>query len=350
METSTASELRLHSGENPYGPSPAVLRALDAELGRLHRYPDGSCEALKAAIALHHGVPADRVLVGNGVDEVILLLVLALADREREAVVTDGTFRSYAESLLAARQPFTACAMEGYRQPVKELARRLRAGAVLGFVCQPHNPTGGVLVQRELRELREATAEGGGVLVVDEAYAEYAGDDFCSALPMAATGSGVCVLRTFSKAYALAGLRVGYAVGDDAVISAASRARGALPYNVNRFAQSAAMAALADQEHMRRAARAVVETREWFRARLCALGLTCPPSRGNFVLIDAAGREQAVAAALNVMGCRVRDTGDMGLPGHVRISIGTPAEMEAVLDRLTGVLATSSDELDGSLA
>ncbi|WP_161952672.1 histidinol-phosphate transaminase [Actinoplanes sp. TFC3] len=336
--------LRLHAGENPYGASPRALAVLAAQVTRVHRYPDRPDADLLAALAHHHRVAPERIALGNGIDEVILLLALALADEGQPTVVTAGTFLSYTESLRAARRPFVPCPLEGYRQPVDEVAKHLRDGAPLAFVCNPHNPTGGVLDAPELTVLQDAAAEGGGLLVVDEAYAEYAGPDFTSAASRAAEGSGVAVLRTFSKAYGLAGLRIGYLIADPAVTAAVECARGALPYSVNRLAQHAALAALADQRHMRETAAAVVETREQFRSELHAIGLESPPSRGNFVLVRLGPRAPRTTARLAALGCLVRDTADMGLPGHLRISIGTPAQMRRALAALARAV-TAADGL-----
>jgi histidinol-phosphate aminotransferase len=334
-----AESLRLHAGENAYGASPAARRAILEELDRMHRYPDSASTELVEAVAGFHDVPAERVSVANGMDEVILLLVLALADERRAAVVTDATFASYRESLGAARQPFTRIGLRDYRVPVADIAAQLRAGAPFAFVCTPHNPTGTVLDAAELATLAAAAADGGGVLLVDEAYAEYAGAEFASAMPYAATGGHVCVLRTFSKAYGLAGLRVGYVVGDPTVIARVGRLHSAVPYHVNRLAQRAAVAALADQRFMRESVRRTVETRELFRLGLLDLGLPCPPSHGNFVLVPLGGDSAAATLALRERGFAVRDTVDMGLPGHIRVSIGTPEQMSAVLDAFAALLA-----------
>ena len=326
--------LRLHASENVYGTSSAVLGAVAEELSRMHRYPDSAGTELVHAIAGFHGVGPERVSIGNGVDEVILLLVLALADATRPALTTDATFPSYRESMRATGQPFTTCALRDYRVPVDDLAARLRAGAPFAFVCTPHNPTGGVLDEAAITTLHQAALTGGGVLIVDEAYGEYAAPGFASSLPAAATGRNICVMKTFSKAYGLAGLRVGYVVGDPAVIAKVNRLHPAVPYHVNRLAQRAAVAALADQRFMREAVARTVETREHFRDRLRALGLRCLPSQGNFVLVHLGPDHERSAMLLRANGFAVRDTADMGLPDHIRVSIGTPDQMQAFLDEL----------------
>lgn len=331
--------VRLHTGENPYGASPRVYTALTQELGQIHQYPDGPAADLVAAIAQHHGAPAAQVSVGNGVDELILLTVLAIADPQRPCVITESTFQSYYESLRATRAKLLACPLDGYRVPVADIAERLARGAAGAFVCNPHNPTGSVLSRADLELLAEAAARGGGLLIVDEAYAEYAGIDFASALPLAVATGHVLVLRTFSKAFGLAGLRVGYALGPAAVIGRVAALHRAMPYHVNRLAQAAAVAALADLHFVRRTARAIRETRDWFRHELLALGLRCPPSNANFVLVEFGHHTPQVVARLGTRGIVVRDTGDMGVPGHVRISIGTRTQMREVRRHIAELLA-----------
>jgi histidinol-phosphate aminotransferase len=331
--------LRLHASENVYGASSSVLCAVAEELSHLHRYPDSAGTELVHAIAGFHGVAPERVSIGNGVDEIILLLVLALADGTRPALTTDATFTSYRESMRATGQPYTAFALHDYRIPVDDIAARLRDGAPFAFVCTPHNPTGGVLDAAAIATLHEAAVAGGGVLIVDEAYGEYAAADFVSSLPAAATGSNICVMKTFSKAYGLAGLRVGYVVGDPAVIAKVNGLHTALPYHVNRLAQRAAVAALADQRFMRKSVSRTVETREHFRDRVQSLGLRCPPSHGNFVLVHVGPDRANLTMRLSDNGFAVRDTADMGLPHHIRVSIGTPDQMQAFLDGLADLLA-----------
>lgn len=330
--------LRLHASENVYGASSAVLGAVAEELSNMHRYPDSAGVELVHAIAGFHGVAPERVSIGNGVDEVILLLVLALADGTRPALTTDATFTSYRESMRATGQPYTTCALRDYHIPVDDLAARLRDGAPFAFVCTPHNPTGGVLDEAAITTLHEAAIAGGGVLIVDEAYGEFAGAGFASSLPAAATGRNICVMKTFSKAYGLAGLRVGYVVGDPAVIAKVNRLHSAVPYHVNRLAQRAAVAALSDQRFMRESVARTVETREHFRDSVRALGLRCLPSHGNFVLVHLGQGHEHLAMSLHANGFAVRDTVDMGLPQHIRVSIGTPEQMQAFLDGLADLL------------
>ena len=342
---------RLHAGESPYGASPAVDDAIATQLPFLHRYPDTSSSELVGALARHHGVATEQVTVGNGLDEIILFLVLALGGEGKLGVVTDSTFQSYVKSLLVAQRPFVRCPLIGYRVPADDIALYLRRGDAFAFACNPHNPAGTMLRRAELEAMSDAAGEGGSTLIVDEAYAEYAGEDFASALSLAAASRHVCILRTFSKAYGLAGLRVGYLVGSPELVARVNEMQRPLPYHVNRLAQAAAVAALSDQEFVTRAARMVVATREWLARQLASMGLRCIPSATNFILVDLGGENStATAARLREGGHLVRDTSDMGLPGHIRISIGTRHEMRALRDALASVLDAGGGQVEPTLA
>lgn len=336
--------VRLHTNENPHGPSPAVAAAVAAEAARVHRYPDGEAHDLVEALAIHHGVDTDHISVGNGVDEVILLLTMALRGPGVTAVVTDGTFRSYHESLAALGDDAVLLPLADYRVPVAAVAERLRQGSCYAFVCNPHNPTGTALSRSDIAELVTAAEAGGSTVVVDEAYAEYAGPGFATALPHVERGGPVCVLRTFAKAYGLAGLRVGYLVGRPDLVARVNALHRPLPYHVNRVAQAAAVAALADQDHLWRATGETIETRDWFAAELAAAGLPAVASSANFVLVRV-DDSAAARAALELRGFLVRDTTGMGLPDHLRIAVGTRAEMSDLLAALSGAATAAGSPM-----
>ncbi|MFC5289078.1 pyridoxal phosphate-dependent aminotransferase [Actinokineospora guangxiensis] len=330
--------VRLHTNENPHGPSPTVAAAIAAEAARVHRYPDGDAHELVEAIAVHHGVDTDQISVGNGVDEVILLLTMALRAPGVTAVVTDGTFRSYHESLAALSDDADLLPLDGYQVPVAAIADRLRRGSCYAFVCNPHNPAGTTLSRSDVADLVAAAEEGGSTVVLDEAYAEYAGPGFATALPHVQRGGPVCVLRTFAKAYGLAGLRVGYLVGQPELVARVNALHRPLPYHVNRMAQAAAIAALADQDHLWRTTEETTATRDWFAAELAAAGMPAVASSANFVLVPVPD-PAAARAALQLRGFLVRDTTGMGLPHHLRVAIGTREEMTALLAALTGAVS-----------
>jgi histidinol-phosphate aminotransferase len=322
--------VRLHCNENPYGTSPAARYAARGTTGWLHHYPEPDATALREAIAAAYACGPDRVTVANGSDELVLALATALRAGTRAAAVTAHTFPGYVKSLRAVRQRFTATPLAGWRVDVDTLLARIRSGAHLVFVCHPHNPTGRVLDAGAVARLCDAADAHDTVMVFDEAYAEFADPPFASALPAAIGGRRVLVLRTMSKAYGLAGLRLGYAIGDPSVLDRVRRVLEALPFRVNRVAQRAAMAALADHAFIADSRRRVAATRDEFCRQLDHLGVARQPTQVNFVLVDRRWRDGDLLAPVSSFA-RVRRCDDMDLPHHLRISIGTDHDMKGLI-------------------
>ncbi|MEV0680231.1 histidinol-phosphate transaminase [Actinosynnema sp. NPDC050436] len=334
--TRTEHAGRLHLNENPLGASPDAVAAAELELRNINRYPDPAHTDLVGAIARHHLVGEDRVAVGNGTDEIILMLALARRADPRPAAVTGLTFRSYPKSLRAVGVPYLELPPRGYRVDTDLLVDGIARGLGLVFVCNPHNPTGSVLSAREVQALCAAARRHDALVVFDEAYAEYVpAEEFASAMRQAATGRAVCVMRTFSKAYGLGALRVGYLVGDPDVVARVNALQGAFPFHVNRFAQAAAVSALADRDFLDITRRRNQAARALLCHGLDDLDVDHVPSSTNFVLVRLPGIASRVAEALRrSTGTLVRDTADMGLIDHLRVSVGTPEQMSAFLHDL----------------
>jgi histidinol-phosphate aminotransferase len=334
---------RLHYSENPYGPSPHAVQAATDSLSCLHHYPDPSYHDLITEIAFHYNIDPDRVMVGNGTDEIILMLALAVHESERPAIITERTFQSYEKSLQAAGVPVIQHPLSGYSIPVGLVGASFGAGASLAFVCNPHNPVGGILDGESVDRLCVAAQENDAIVVFDEAYAEFAeGEGFCSALSAAAHGRNVCVMRTFSKAYGLAALRIGYVIGDPTVVACLRRMQTAFPFHVNRLGQAAAIAALHDQQYLAQTREKNRAARDLLYLGLSDLGIAYLPSHTNFVLAHLPGSASHVAHELRTnAGVLVRDTADMGLASHLRISVGRPDEMSAFLSELAQIMAAT---------
>jgi histidinol-phosphate aminotransferase len=334
---SPPAPLLLHRSENPWGASPKAVEAARAELLRVHRYPDPRHTALIDALAAHHGVTTDRVAVGNGVDELIMLLVLALRDTGR-AVVNEATYQGYPKCLDAVGQWVTHVPLDRYRVCSASLREEMHNEPALVFVCNPHNPTGSVLDADAVKSLCETAYATGSYLVFDEAYAEFADDSFTSALPWAREGGPVSVLRTFSKAYGLASLRVGALIGGPDVVSRIETVQDAMPYHVNRLAQAAACAALADQAFLEQTRVYTQTARTMLCCALDRLGIRYLPSQTNFVTVHLGGSAPEVTRQLLADHIHVRDAADMGMPGWIRISLGTPSDVLTLTRRLEAAL------------
>ncbi|WP_327699120.1 pyridoxal phosphate-dependent aminotransferase [Streptomyces sp. NBC_00459] len=330
--------LLLHRSENPWGASPKAVEAARAELLRVHRYPDPRHTALIDALAAHYGVTTDSVAVGNGVDEIIMMLALALRDTGR-AVVNEATYQGYPKSLDAVGLRVTHVPLDQYRVCPAALKEEMHKEPALVFVCNPHNPTGSVLDADAVKSLCETAYATGSYLVFDEAYAEFADDSFTTALPWAREGGPVSVLRTFSKAYGLASLRVGALIGGPDVVSRMETVQDAMPYHVNRLAQAAACAALADQAFLEQTRVYTDTARTMLCCALDRLGITYLPSQTNFVTLHLPGSALKVTRQLLAEHVHVRDTTDMGMPGWMRISVGTPSDILTLIGRLEGALA-----------
>ncbi|MET7573546.1 histidinol-phosphate transaminase [Streptomyces sp. NPDC005492] len=331
----------MHLGENPWGASLKAISAATEQLRYSHRYPDDERGGLVEAIARRFEVSADRVAVGNETDELVLLLTLALRDTRRAALVNSVGSPTYAKALEAAGQPYEVVPLDHFRVPAKEIIERMRSGVSICFLSHPHDPTGSVLDRLDVANLCAAAQSSGTLLVFDESYAEFADESFCSALPWATEGSNVCVLRTFSKAYGLASLGVGYLVGDPEAVGKVGVMRRAVPLRVGQIAQSAAAAALEDGEFLRRSRVNNATSRRLLRSCLERLGLASLPSQTNFVLTRLPDPSERIVRHLSEQRVLVRDTADMGLPGNVRISVGRPDEILRLARRLKDALAAA---------
>ena len=333
--------IKLASNENPLGPSPRALEAVQASLGRLNLYPDGGCFFLKRRLAdfhARHGVSESELAIGNGSNELLTLLVQTFTEPGHEVLAPAHSFLCYRLAAQAAGAIYREVPRgPGFAFDVDAILDGVTPRTRVVFLANPDNPTG-VYANRDavLRLVRELPPRV--LLVLDEAYLEYASAaDFPDGLAMRGERQLLALLRTFSKAYGLAGLRCGYAVAPREVVQLVDRVRA--PFNVSSLAQVAARAALDDEEHLARA-RAVNRVGMLLvRAELERLGLRTTPSQANFVLVDLDGRDgRALFQALLRRGVIVRPMNGYGLPHHLRVTIGTPAENRRFLDELAGLL------------
>lgn len=327
------SLVRLHCNENPYGCSDAARRSALEAVYAVHHYPDPACTALIDAVAQRHGCAPEHVAVGNGSDELVFALVMAMRSRRRTAVTTRHTFPGYVKNLRAVGQSYLESPLAWPAVDSRALAAHIDSGAHLVFVCNPHNPCGTLLGRDGVEHLCAAAARHDAVVVFDEAYAELADPPFYSAVPAAIRKRNIVVLRTLSKAHGLAALRVGYAVGDPVVLTKLRNVLAGMPFHINAPAQRAAVAALGDEGFVEESRRRIASTRDYFYERLRILGVNAQRSQANFVLVD---RRWRVGDLLDVIYplALVRRCDDMGLPHHLRISIGNPAEMKGLISAI----------------
>ena len=317
--------IKLNTNENPYPPSPRVLEALAvAADARVRLYPDPEARALRERAAVVYGVPADHILAGNGSDELLALLLRATVEPGDRVAFPVPTYSLYA-TLVAVQGGEAVCPPwpEDFSLPAALAAARAR----VTFLCNPNSPSGTVVPPAEVEALARAVA---GVLVVDEAYADFSETN---ALGLVGRHANVLVLRTMSKSYSLAGLRVGLAFGHPELLAGLRTVKDS--YNLNRISQVGAVAALEDVGGMRANVARVRATRARLTAGLERLGFAVLPSQANFVLARRQGVDQGpVAAALAARDILVRHFAVPELADALRITVGTDDEVEMLLAAL----------------
>ncbi len=331
--------VKLASNENPYGPSPKVVEALRASSLQLERYPDPRGYELREALAAHHGVPSEQLCLGNGSNELIDLICRVFASRGDHAVFGHPSFPCYRIGSVAQELRFTAVPLrDDLHWNVDDLLDAVTPETKLLFVSNPNNPTGGYVTKRELERLLRSLPDR-VLAVIDEAYVEYAdAEDFAPATELRHMRERLAILRTFSKAYGLAALRVGYVLGTKELVFDLNRLRA--PFNVGTLGQVAAKAALGDQPHLRTSVEATVRDRRKLAESLDAAGLRVAPSQGNFVLVDVEKPGRAVYEDLLREGVIVRAMGPP-LQSWIRVTVGKPEENERFLHSLERVLKGS---------
>ena len=335
-ELGIRESVKLASNENPLGPSPLALAALRDALTDVHRYPDGSGYRLSQALARHWGVSPDMVILGNGSNELLELTGRCFLMPGDEAVYARQAFIVYDMVAQITGASKIAVPLADFAHDLPAMRAAVTSRTKLVFVANPNNPTGTAVPPRVLEDFL-ASLPPEVLVVLDEAYYEYLPPEITpNALRFAQDGRLVLVLRTFSKIYGLAGLRIGYGIGPAPLVALLNRVRE--PFNSNSLAQAAATAALRDEEHVR-STRAITEVGRKYLTEECrALGLSVVPSVANFLLVEVGRPGPATADALLRHGVIVRPMAGYGFPTHLRISIGTPSENARCVAALKAVL------------
>jgi len=330
-----ARTIRLASNESALGPSPRAVEAYRAMAPELHRYPDGSSIELRRAIAKRHGLNADRIACGTGSDELISLLARAYAGPGDEVIYSRHGFLMYPIAAKSAGATAVAVPEVDLTADVDGILAQVTRKTKLVYLANPNNPTGTYLAREAVKRLHAGLPKT-TLLVVDAAYAEFVTrNDYEPGIELVERAENVVMLRTFSKIYALAALRIGWAYGSGGVVDVLNRVRGV--FNVNLPAQAAAVAALADVAAVDRAREHNDVWRPWLERELGALELHVTPAVANFVLVRFPAKPKDADAAFGFLQSRgivTRKMGAYGLPEHLRISIGLEDEMRAVVAAL----------------
>ena len=328
--------VKLASNEGAFGPLPAAVAAFEAGVGELNRYPDGGGVRLRETLAERHDLPAAQVVLGNGADELIRLCAVATLDAGDAAAFPWPSFPSYVAAAACSGAEPVQVPLAGRAFDLDALMAAARAAPTkLIYLANPNNPTGRLLDAAELRRFL-AQLPAGMLCVLDEAYAEYAEPEPEGPRLLRDGAARLCVLRTFSKVYGLAALRVGYALASPDVADALDRVRPI--FNVNQPAQEAALASLHEHEAVALRVQHARRARHFLERSLASAGLEPEPSQANFVYADVPGGDAlGLADRLLREGYIVRALSGFGAPGAIRVTVGRDDENEGFADVLKRV-------------
>jgi len=331
--------VKLASNENPFGPSPAAIDAIRNAAHQVHRYPNGDCTQLKNALAERHAVSPANILPGNGSNEVLELIIRTFAGEGDEVIYAARGFIVYALATTAAGATGIAVPeQDGLSHDLDGMLEAVNSDTKVVCIANPNNPTGSLLGSTELQTFLDALPRD-VVVILDEAYFEYV-----QAIVGDSIGKlkhpGLLTCRTFSKAYGLAGMRIGYAVGDAVLLALINRFRE--PFNVNLLAQEAAIAALGDTAWLARTVAESLSERQRLEDFLGGMSLLGAASHGNFVLLKHA-QAGLIAARLEDHGVIPRPLAPYGMPEWLRISVGSPDENNSFMTTLSGIMPGIGD-------
>ena len=332
--------LKLSSNENPAGPAPAAVAAMARAADHMNRYPSTDHSDLRAAIAEVNGMDPDRIICGQGSDEIIAFLCYAYGGQGAEVINTQHGFSMYRISALASGATPVEVAETNRCVDVEKILDGVTDATRLVFIANPGNPTGTMIGGQDLRRLADGLPDH-VVLVLDGAYAEFS-DDYDGGVALVEDRENVVMTRTFSKLYGLGGLRVGWGYGPKAIIDVLNRVRG--PFNLGNTQLAAAEAAVRDQDWAQANARENARMRGWMAGRLAAIGIPSDPSQANFILARFADADEADAADqhLKSKGIIVRKVPGYGFPQALRITVGLEADCGRVVDALTEFKGTGT--------
>lgn len=335
--------IKLSSNEGALGPSPKAVEAYRTIAADLHRYPDGGSIELRQAIGARHGLDPERIVCGAGSDELLALLARAYAGHGDEVLFGEYAFTMYPLFALSVGATPVRAPETDYTISVDAMLEKVTDRTRMVYVANPNNPTGTMISQEEMARLRDGLRDD-ILLVIDAAYAEYVTrNDYSAGIELVDAGENVVMTRTFSKIYALGGMRLGWIYCPPAIADVLNRIRP--PFNVTSAAQVAGVAAVNDVEFITRSRDHNTAWLPWLSERLTGLGLDVVPSAGNFVLVrfpDTPGKDAAAAMTfLNTRGIIPRSTASAGIPDGVRITVGLESEMRATVDAISDFLGQS---------
>jgi histidinol-phosphate aminotransferase len=331
---------KLASNENIMGPSPEVRDFIENYKYDLNYYPDSDCAAIRSGIADRLGLIPDNIIIGNGTDQIIEMICDCIIDRQDNVVIADPNFLIYEKATLKCGGRVIKVPLQEFRQDVEGIITALDENTRIVFIASPHNPTGTIIRRGEFEKLISSVNED-ILLVIDEAYYDYLEDgDRIGTTDYLKDYSNLIVLRTFSKIYGLAGLRVGYGIADTYIISSLNKIR--LPFNVSSIGQKAAVVALENDRYIEKIREDVLGEKDKFYSVLDKAGVGYVRSYANFILIKTGDPELEIVQQLLKSGFIVRPGLNLGIPGYIRVTISLPAINDMFLDKFVSIYKNAS--------
>jgi len=335
-ELGISGSIKMASNENSLGPSPKAVEAIKQALSKLHRYPDGSCYYLGEALSKKLGVPAQQLVFGNGSDEIIVLLAAAFVQPGDEVITSHPSFLVYPKVTQAQNGINRVVPLKDMHHDLEAIAALVNERTRLIFLDNPNNPTGTIFTQKEFDAFLDKVPES-VIVILDEAYVDFVRQDKAvNAFDYLNSKTPVVSLRTFSKAYGLAGLRVGYGVMPAEIADCLHRVRG--PFNVNSLAQIAAIAAIDDDEHYQKTLEMTWDGIDFLSREFSRMGLDPKPTQTNFFLVDVKRNSKEFYQALLHKGVIVRAMTAYGYPEYIRVTAGSRAENERLIGAVKELL------------
>ncbi len=335
-ELRISNVIKLASNENPLGPSPKALDAMAKYSKDMYLYPDQNCYELKGLLAERLDMAPENIVVGNGSDEVMLLIALAYISAGDEVVISLNTFSTYEMVSNLMEASIVRINLKEYSYDLEAMAQAANPKTKLIFVCNPNNPTGTINTQKELDRLI-SKVPGDTIIVIDEAYGDYVeSSDYPKSLDYVKQNKNVIVLRTFSKIFGLAGLRVGYGIAKPDLIKYLNLVR--LPFSVNRLAQLSAAASLSDINHIQKSRKNNSDGKAYLYAELEKLGLAYVKTEANFIFVNLNDDADMVFMQLMRRGVIIRPLSSFGMPGSIRVTVGTAEQNKAFIKALSEVV------------
>ncbi len=330
--------IKLASNENPLGPSPKAIEAIKLAANELHRYPDGSGFYLKEALAKKYGISQEEIILGNGSDELIDLLIRLLLEPGSKCITSHPSFLVYKKRVQSVGGENIIIPLKDFHHDLYKISNSVTENTRLIFLDNPNNPTGSTISRKDFNNfLRDLPKDL--LVVLDEAYMEFCKDSNTpKGIEYLGKDSRVVTLRTFSKAYGLAGLRLGYGIMHKNIASYIERIRQ--PFNVNSLAQKAAIAALNDKEHFEKTLSNTWEGIKFISDKLSKLGCTVYPTNTNFLLVDISVDANLVYEEMLKKGVIIRSMASYGFHSFIRVTVGTPQENERFITSFKEVIKT----------